>query len=307
MRKFIIDTDTASDDAMALIMALREPSVHIEAITTVNGNVPLKYCNFNARLSVEIAGTYCPPIFAGCDHPLVKEPKYATAHGLNGLSDLTFDEPSVPLEKEHAVNALIRLFENSDGDIGLITLGPLTNIALALRKAPHIAAKIPHIYIMGGTGLSRDAHTMTAEFNIFVDPEAASVVFESGIPNTVIPLQACYGEAAFDKDDLNKLAAIGKLGKFCVDTNQKLIELNQRNYQTPIASFADPSAMAVVLKPDLVTAKRQLKVRVDIMPTLSYGQTVQDGKASPEESNTTWVDSINATAFKEYIYQLMTV
>lgn len=307
MRKFIIDTDTASDDAVAIIMALREPSLKIVALTEVAGNVSLEHACQNASISIGMAGTYVPPIYAGCTLPLTRDQMFAPgAHGVNGLSDKVFPDPGHKPEAEHAVNAIIRIIREGDGDIGLITLGPLTNVALALRKAPDIAEKIPEIIMMAGAGLTQSARTPVAEFNILVDPEAANIVFESGIPTTLLPLEACYGDARVTAEDIATLRSFkNPTADFCVDANYQLTQLNKERYGEEIISLPDPTAVAYAAKPELAVEKFTAKIRVDTSRSLCYGQTVLDVKAPEEEKQSVFVPKIDGKAFKEYVFSLV--
>ena len=254
-----------------------------------------------------MADTYTPPVYAGCDRPLTKEHVCApTAHGQNGLSDVVYPEPVTPLCEGHAVNAIIDIIRQGDGDIELITLGPLTNIAMALRKAPDIAKKIPHITMMGGAGLSRPAHTVAAEYNIWVDPEAAHVVLTSGIKNTMLPLEACYGDTEITEQDIAILKAFDSArANFCVDTNAKLISMNEKRYGRANICLPDPTAVAVCAHPELIKESQVVKVSIDLYPSLGYGQTVCDGKCPEEQRLTTFVPKIDAQGFKELLFALV--
>ena len=307
LRKFIIDTDTASDDAVAIIMALRAPELEIVALTEVAGNVALPYTIQNASISIGFADTYVPPIYAGCDRPLLRDQQFAPgAHGVNGLSDLEFPNPGHQPENEHAVNAIIRMIREGDGDIGLITLGPLTNVGMALRKAPDIAAKIPEIIMMGGAGLSQSARTPVAEFNIWVDPEAAQIVFGSGIPCTLLPLEACYGDARVTAEDMETLRKIGSpAANFCVDCNYQLTQMNLERIGEAVISLPDPTAIAYAVHPELALESFKCKVTVDTSGSISYGQTVLDIRAPKEEMIHTFVPKLDGKAFKEYVFEMM--
>jgi purine nucleosidase len=183
MRKFIIDTDTASDDAVAIIMALREPSVKVEAVTVVAGNVPLDKAVRNALISIEKAETYQPPVYIGLSKPLIRKQYTAEyVHGEDGLGDVGYKDPVIKAEREHAVDALLRIIDENPGQLELITLGPLTNVAAAVIKSPETMKKLKGIYTMGGTLGFPGNVSVAAEFNIYVDAEAAEIVCNSGIP-----------------------------------------------------------------------------------------------------------------------------
>jgi len=307
MRKYIIDTDTASDDAVAIIMALREPELKIVALTEVGGNGSMEYACKNASIAIGMAGTYIPPIYAGCTEPLTRDQLFAaTAHGMNGLSDRVFADPGHEPEKEHAVNAIIRLIREGEGDIGIIALGPLTNLALAFRKAPDIISKIPEIILMGGAGLTKSGRTPVAEFNIFADPEAANIVFEAGIPTTLLPLEACFGDARIEAPELETMRSWNnRRADFCIDSNYLLMQLGKARTGTEALSLPDPTSVAYAARRDLAVNSFKCKVRVDTSRSLTYGQTVLDTRAPEEEMLSTFVPALDGRAFKEYFFSLV--
>src|SRR5271168_4853776 len=187
-RRIIIDTDPGIDDAMAIFLALRSPELKVEAITPVAGNVPLDLTLPNALRLVEIAGRTDVPVAAGASHPLVR--RLVTAghvHGVNGLAGVEFPEPKIKPVRETAPELIRRIVRENPGEITIVAVGPLTNVALALRADPELAGMIPAIVIMGGS-LSGGNITPAAEFNLYVDPEAARIVFDSNIPLTVVGL-----------------------------------------------------------------------------------------------------------------------
>src|SRR5580704_19029320 len=187
-RQIIIDTDPGIDDAMAILLALRSPELKVEAITPVSGNVPLELTLPNALRLVEIAGRTDIPVAAGASHPLVR--RLATAghvHGVNGLAGVDFPEPKTKPVHETAPELIRRIVRENPGEITIVGVGPLTNVALALRADPELANMIPAIAIMGGS-LSGGNMTPAAEFNLYVDPEAARIVFDANIPLTMVGL-----------------------------------------------------------------------------------------------------------------------
>src|SRR5246127_2901841 len=191
-RTFIIDTDTASDDAVALIMALRAPDVRVAAITVVAGNVDLQQATRNALYTVELCGADVP-VYSGAEKPLLRVYENATwFHGRDGLGDHNYPAPRQVAGKLHAVDALIETIEANPGLV-LVTLGPLTNVALALSKRPGIAVKVGRCVVMGGAPCCEGNVTPAAEYNIWVDPEAAREVFRSGLPIEMVGWQLCRG------------------------------------------------------------------------------------------------------------------
>src|SRR5438132_1194958 len=174
MRRFLIDTDTASDDAVAILMAHRWPDVQVDAVTIVAGNVPVEMGARNAGYSIELCGK-STPVFLGSPRPLLREPSWAFFfHGPDGMGGMNYPPPKRPPQSEHAVDALITMIRARPGEYTLVTLGPLTNIAMALRKAPDLAHKVQQCYVMGGAAATIGNITPAAEYNIWVDVETAS-------------------------------------------------------------------------------------------------------------------------------------
>src|SRR5579862_4841099 len=218
-RSFLIDTDTASDDAVALIMALRAPDVSVVAITTVAGNVPVQQSTRNALITVELCGARVP-VYMGADKPLLRIHENATwFHGRDGLGDHNYPAPRRSASGTNAVDAIIDAIESNPG-IVVVTLGPLTNIALALAKKPEIAQKVGRCVIMGGAPCCEGNFTPAAEFNIYVDPEAAAMVMRSGLPIELVGWHLCRGEAVIGEEDIARLLALDNpLAKFAVERN----------------------------------------------------------------------------------------
>lgn len=196
MRHILIDTDTASDDAVALLMALREPGVKVEAITAVAGNCPLEHCVKNALICVEKAGTYAPPVYAGMAKPLFRTRYHSHhIHGEDGMGDMALPTPRLAVEPVHAVDAIIDCAARLKGELEIVTLGPLTNLAMAVLKAPALAEKVKRVYVMGGSGLTPGNITPLAEFNFYADAEAAHLVLTAGLPLTLVGWEIGMGEA----------------------------------------------------------------------------------------------------------------
>ena len=276
MKKIIIDTDTGSDDAVALIMALRDPSVKVLGVTTVSGNVEVNQATTNALQSIDYANTYKPPVFKGIAKPLVCEFEDATqVHGKDGMGDVGFRAPVQKAEDEHAVDALIRLIGSGNGDIELLCLGPLTNIAFAMMQAPAVMKKIPQITIMGGAHFYSNPHTPCAEYNIMADPEAADIVFRFGVPITAVTLEACQtNQAALNKDDIAKFKAAGKTAAFCMDCNKITIDLAKKARGYEELELPDPVAYAVFSNPQLIKTSFNAQTIIELGGTYTRGTTV---------------------------------
>ena len=217
MRNFLIDTDTASDDAVAIMMALAEPSVRVLGLTTVAGNVGLKQATQNALLTAEICNSDVP-VFAGADKPLNRAHDHAHwFHGKDGLGDRGFPTPKRKPELEPAVDAILRLAQAEPG-LTLVTLGPLTNIALALKREPKLAERIGRCVVMGGAPCCEGNVTPAAEYNIWVDPEAARAVFRSKLNIEMIGWHVSRGASVLQHDEIAAIEALGTAkAKFAIE------------------------------------------------------------------------------------------
>jgi purine nucleosidase len=272
----LIDTDTASDDAVALIMALRSPEVEVVAITIVAGNVGTAQGSRNARYTVELCGSTVP-VHEGAVRPLVREPHTATFfHGQDGLGDRGYPSPRTPPAPLDAVPALVEAVEGHPG-LTVVTLGPLTNLALALREAPGIVQGIGRCVVMGGAACTVGNVTPAAEYNIWCDPEAAREVFRSGLPIEMVGWELCRGAACLDETDVARCREIGTaLAHFAVDCNATALEANRRLFGEPGIGLPDPVAMAVALDPAIATRRSRHLVDVECDGVLTRGMTVVD-------------------------------
>src|ERR1700726_110494 len=218
-RPFLIDTDTASDDAVALIMALRAHDVRVVAITTVAGNVPVLQSTRNALYTVELCGANAP-VYTGADKPLLRTYQNATwFHGRDGLGEHNYPAPRQSAASGHAVDAIIEAIEANPG-IVVVTLAPLTNLALALAKKPEIAPKVGRCVVMGGAPCCEGNVTPAAEYNIWVDPEAARIVMRSGLPVELIGWQLSRGDAVLRETEIAHIQGFNtKLARFAIECN----------------------------------------------------------------------------------------
>jgi inosine-uridine nucleoside N-ribohydrolase len=275
-RVILIDTDTASDDAVALIMALRAPDVHVAAITTVAGNVGVEQATRNALYTVELCQADVP-VFAGAAKPLLRPHQDATwFHGRDGLGDHGYPAPRRPVERGHAVDALIESIEANPGLV-LVTLGPLTNVALALARKPSIAGEVGRAVVMGGAPCCAGNVTPAAEFNIWVDPEAARMVFRSLLPVELIGWQLCRGPAVVNADDMERILGFGtERARFAIECNSTAEQAYFDQTGEHGIALPDPVAMAVALDPSIGTAWSEHYVEIEINSELTRGMTVVD-------------------------------
>src|SRR5579871_195363 len=273
-RTFLIDTDTASDDAVALIMALRAPDVRVAAITVVAGNVDVHQATRNALYTAELCGADVP-VYPGAEKPLLRPYENATwFHGRDGLGDHNYPAPRQAAEKAHAVDAIIETIEANPGLV-LVTLGPLTNVALALSRKPEIAANVSRCVVMGGAPCCEGNVTPAAEYNIWVDPEAASIVMRSKLPVELIGWHLCRGGAVLDSRDIEEVEGFKtKLAHFAIECNSHArVALKIQTGEDGIC-LPDPVAMCLALDPTIGTKWSEHYVEVETESELTRGMTV---------------------------------
>jgi len=276
MRKLIIDTDCGSDDAVALMMALKSTEVSVEAITTVGGNVPLELATRNALMTMEITGAQMPPLFAGAVKPLFRDLVTAVnVHGEDGMGDAGLIHPVGTAEAEHAADAIIRIVQTYPDEIEIVTIGPVTNIALAIMKDPVAMKRVKHIYSMGTTGFGPGNCTPVSEFNIYVDAEAFHIMITAGIPVTIVGFDICLGDAVLTKDDMDTLMNSQKEEAiFAVRCNRLLAEYNLAANNQYIVDLPDAVAMAVALWDDITIEKKACHAYVCLKEEAAYGQVI---------------------------------
>ncbi len=276
-RKIIIDTDPGQDDAVAILLALSSWELEVVGITAVAGNVPLALTQVNARKICELAGKPQTRVFAGAIRPLMRNLVTAEhVHGRTGLDGPDLPEPAMPLESQYAVDFIIEtIMNNHAGAITLCALGPLTNIALALIREPKIATKIKEIVLMGGGFFEGGNITPTAEFNIYVDPHAADVVFRSGVPITMMPLDVTHKALTTRKRVAAFRAMNSRVGNATADLLDFFERFDVEKYGTDGGPLHDPCVIAYLIKPELFTG-RHCNVAIETMSELTMGMTVID-------------------------------
>ncbi|HEY1942899.1 MAG TPA: nucleoside hydrolase [Roseiarcus sp.] len=298
MRTFLIDTDTASDDAVAIMMALSAPDVHVCGLTTVAGNVGLEQATRNALLTAEVCGVDVP-VFAGAAAPLTRAHEHAHwFHGEDGLSDRNYPAPKRHAEREHAVDAISRLCRAEPG-LTLVTLGPLTNVALALARDPGLAFSIGRCVVMGGAPCCEGNVTPAAEYNIWVDPEAARMVFRSGLPIEMVGWQVSRGESVLNDGEIPALQALGtKKARFAVECNTRAKEAYFTQTGEAGLSLADPTAMAVAIDRTIGTAWSRHLVEIECASELTRGMTIVDRLNVAHDTNNAvpWKDALERDA-----------
>ena len=298
-QKLIIDTDPGQDDAVAILLALASPEIDLLGITTVAGNVPLALTEVNARKICDLAGRQDVPVFAGADRPLQRELVTAEhVHGRTGLDGPDLPDPVTPLQDGHAVDFIVdTLRAEPAGSITIAPVGPLTNIALALRKAPDIASRIKQIVMMGGGYFEGGNITPAAEFNIYVDPEAAAEVFAAGIPITMMPLDVTH-KAMTTTARTDAIRATGTRTAIAVAEMLVFFErFDEEKYGSDGGPLHDPCTVAWMLRPDMFSG-RHCNVEIETRSDLTMGMTVIDWwQVSGRSHNTFVVGDIDADAF----------
>ena len=273
---FLIDTDTASDDAVALIMALRHPHIDVRAITTVAGNVPVDQAARNALYVAELCDSDAP-VYVGAAKPLTRP--HAPAdwfHGKDGLSDRGYAPQRRTPEKLHAVDAILQTVEANPG-IVIITIGPLTNLALALDVRPSIARNVSRFIIMGGNPCCEGNVTPAAEYNIWCDPEAARTVVRSELPIELVGWHLCRGGAVLNPVEIQQVLSYkNPIATFAIECNARAIAAFHEQTGEHGLSLPDPVAMAIAVDPTIVTAHSHHFVDIETQSELTRGMTVVD-------------------------------
>ena len=318
-RAFIIDTDTASDDAVALILALRWPEVEVKAITMVAGNVGVEQATRNALYTVGLTGKNVP-VYMGATKPLTRRHEDAQwFHGQDGLGDQGYPPPSQQAKQKPAVDAIIETVKANPG-IVMVTLGPLTNVALAVSKAPEIVPLISRCVIMGGAACCVGNVTPAAEYNIWVDPEAAHIVFSSGLAIEMVGWELCRGDANLRQNDIDYIRDLNTtLGHFTIDCNSVAMKANFKQSGEIGIALPDPVTMAVALDPNVVKRASKHHVMIEHESELTRGMTVVDqlgvtgesvnervwGGLRQREANAQVVWEIDIPLWKQMLFQVL--
>lgn len=299
-RKIIIDTDPGQDDAVAILLALASPEdVDVLGVVAVAGNVPLPLTEKNARIVCELAGKPETKVFAGEAEPIKR--KLVTAehvHGKTGLDGPKMDDPTMPLQDQGGVDFIIEtLRSESSGTVTLCPLGPLTNIAMAFERAPDIIDRVKEIVLMGGAYFQVGNITPAAEFNIYVDPEAAKIVFGSGVKITVMPLDVTH-KALTTRPRVEAFRSIGnRAGRMVAEWTDFFERFDKEKYGSEGAPLHDPCVIAYLIKPDLFTG-RFVNVEIETESELTLGMTVADWwRVSGREPNAMFMGDLDADGF----------
>jgi purine nucleosidase len=277
-KRIILDTDPGADDALAILLMLASSEIKLEAITTVHGNVNIEKTTRNALALLDFLNVKNIPVAKGCSLPLVKPPHQQSGemvHGTSGMGQTNLPEPTLKPVGSHAVDYLIERFLAEPNELTLFAVGPLTNVALAIRKEPKFVQAVKELVIMGGAVRSGGNMTPLAEFNIYEDPHAAHIVFNSGIPMTLIPLDVTYKclLTSADVDRLNKLAS--PISKFVQDVTADYMAFYLKYEGFAGCALHDPLTVAAIIAPELLSIEEHY-VDVDISGGVSTGKTYAD-------------------------------
>ena len=303
--EIIIDTDPGQDDAIAILLALASTELNVLGITAVAGNVPLALTTNNIRKVCELAGMTHTKVYAGSDRPMKRTLFTAEyVHGETGLNGAQLPEPTMPLQAQHAVDFIIEtIMSRPNKSITLCTLGPLTNIGNALEQAPEIAPRIKALVMMGGGLFEGGNVTPTAEFNIYVDPDAAKLTFEAGIPLVVMPLDVTH-KALTTKARIDALRALGtKVGLASAQWLDFFERFDEEKYGTEGGPLHDPNVIAYLLQPQLYSG-RHINVEIETQSELTVGMTVADyWRVTNRPRNAIWMTDVDADGFYQLIVE----
>ncbi|MEM1360214.1 MAG: nucleoside hydrolase [Pseudomonadota bacterium] len=304
--KIIIDTDPGQDDAVAILLAFASPDeIELLGIVAVAGNVPLALTEKNARMVCELARRTEVAVYAGCDRPMQREQFTAEhVHGKTGLDGIVLPDPTMPLQDKHGVDFIIdTLREEPSGTVTLCTLGPLTNIGTAFERAPDIIPKVKRLVMMGGAYFEVGNSTPTGEFNVYVDPEAAKIVFTSGVDLTVMPLDATH-KALTSPERNTAFRDIGTpVGLAVAGWTGFFERFDKEKYQSEGAPLHDPCVIAYVIKPELFSG-RYVNVEIETDSPLTRGMTVADWwGVTDREPNALFVGDVNDTGYYDLLFE----
>ena len=304
---FILDTDTAQDDCVAILLGLLDPIADLRAITMVAGNVGFEQQTENALMTLSVAGALgtCP-VFLGCRRPMVRQWVSAeNVHG-DGAGGLSMDTAGITPESEHGVDALLRLTAESPGELNIVAIGPLTNIAMAVVKDPSFPKRVKSLYIMGGSNNARGNITAAAEFNFYVDPDAAKIVFGAGFEITVIPWEPLtVRDALFSRNQMAEIAASATpVAKFFASVCEATLEFDE-SVGIPGSSHPDSLTVALLLHPEFIIESAAYAVDIEADSELTRGYSAMSWGVHDLKPNARVIEAIDSQAFFAYIRDQM--
>jgi purine nucleosidase len=309
MERVIIDTDTAGDDTVALMLALRSPKIKIEAVTINCGNVEFEQQVENALYTIQEMGQSGEvPVYPGCPLPLLREWESADyVHGPDGMGGSFFPKAEQRPEDKHAVDAIIELIHQNPGEIILVGIAPLTNIAVALRKDPTIAKKVKHTYLMAGSNQFLGNVTPAAEYNVWVDPEAAKIVYHSGMPITMVGWEICLRYSVLDQASWDRIEEMGTPEAiYFAKVNSHVKAFCIEHQKLDGSTHPDAVTMAMVIDPSIILDSKMKYVDIEVDSELTRGMTVVDELGVLEkEPNINIVYKADADKYREMHFRLL--
>lgn len=309
-RRLIVDTDTGSDDVWAIVEALRATElVRVEAVTAVCGNLPLELCVKNAMLAVDAAGTYAPPVYRGMERPLLRGGSFyaAEVHGADGLGGMDLPPSPRPAETKHAVDAIIDLVTGAPGELEIATIGPLTNLAMALLREPRVARDVKKVWILGGAARGTGNMTPAAEYNVYVDPEAASIVLNAGMDTTWVTWDTSRGETEITGPELEALSRCGDPGAaFCARCIRQMRAYYRGLYGRDSVSIIDSLLMTAALYPEIMRGVFRANCAVETAGTETRGYfRIDRQNRLGLAANAAVCPAVDARLYKERLFALL--
>lgn len=310
-KRIIIDTDTAGDDTIALLTALH--NFKVEGVTITGGNVQFDQQVENALYTIQVAGKGGQvPVYKGYERPIfaIGEEQHVTVedvHGKDGMGDSFFEKAVQRPESGHAVDFIIEKVKEFPGEISLCAIAPLTNIAMAIKKEPFIVQDIAHLYIMGGTNNALGNITPAAEYNFWVDPEAAKIVLHSGIPITMVGWEMCTRYSVMDDDDHKEIAALGTKGsEFFINVNRVVKKFNKEVHRLNGTTHPDTLLVAIAADPSIMTKSSHYYVDVETVGNLTRGYSLVDiNHRLGKKPNVRVCEAVDRTAFKDMLLTVL--
>ncbi|GAA0413995.1 MAG: nucleoside hydrolase [Bacillota bacterium] len=311
MRRVIIDTDTAGDDTIALLTALYH--FKVEGVTITGGNVDFDQEVENALYTIQVFNPdYNVPVYKGHERPILSigETVHRTVedvHGKDGMGDSFFEKADQRPEDGHAVNFIIEKVKANPGEIEFLAIAPLTNIAMAIKKDPTIVKDIPHIYIMGGTNNALGNITAAAEYNFWVDPEAARIVLHAGIPITMVGWDMCTDYSVMNDTDHQEIAAIGTArSKFFMDINRVVMKFNKEVHKIDGTTHPDTLLVAIAANEELMIASNDYFVDIETKGELTRGYSLVDRNNRSEKSpNVRVCEGVDREKFRNTLIKVL--
>lgn len=305
-RRLIVDTDTGSDDVWAIVEALRAvDTVRVEAITVVCGNLPLELCVCNAMHAEDAVGTYAPPVCRGMERPLLSRQAFyaAEVHGADGLGGMNLPKPARAADARRACEVMIELVMRHPHEMEIVTIGPLTNVAMALLLEPRMAENVKKLWVLGGLVDGRGNLTDAAEYNTGVDPEAAAIVLDSGIPSVWVTLDASRGETELRPAELDVLRkSESASARFCASCIRSMQAWQERRYGRDGVGVIDSVLMTAALCPEIMEETFPAHCEMELAAGSRRGAFRVDRNGEP---NAVLCTRVNAAAYKKHLFRLL--